>query len=291
MHTTLIDPLVLAKILHTPAVRVFDVRHDLAHHGAGREEYRRARIPGAIFLDVENELSGTRTSNNGRHPLPEREDFHRLMVAAGVGPETQVVAYDAHGGAMAARLWWMLRWLGHARVAVLDGGWQAWLAAGLEVDDTPLGEERALPGAVSPPLALGTPLVGMVSTADVLANLDAARFVVVDARASARYRGETEPLDPVAGHIPGALNRPHTGNLDADGRFKPAATLATEFAALLGERPAAEVVHQCGTIMKSADITQACHNLLAMEHAGLSGSRLYPGSWSEWCSDPVRPVA
>ena len=284
MHNTLIEPGELARLSTTTDIRIFDLRHDLAQHDAGWKAYQRSRIPGAIFLDMEKDLAGVRTSTNGRHPLPERSAFHELMSQAGVGADTQVVAYDDQGGAMAARLWWMLRWLGFANVAVLNGGWQAWQAAGLPVDDAPI-EQRVLPGAAVKPLALGQPLAGTVSSRDVVENLDKPSFLVLDARAQARYLGEVEPLDPVAGHIPGALNRPYVKNLDAGGRFKSAETLSKEFACVMGDTPAAEVVHQCGS-----GIT-ACHNLLAMEYAGLSGSRLYPGSWSEWCSDPVRPVA
>lgn len=285
MYTTLIAPEELARLLDAGNVRVFDVRHDLAHPQAGQQAWRASRIPGALFLDVDHELSGARTAGNGRHPLPACADFHRLMVDAGVGANTQVVAYDAQGGAMAARLWWMLRWLGHEAVAVLDGGWQAWAAAGLAVDDQPVAGARRWPGASANPLPLAESRVGMVTADQVLANIAAPEFVVLDARAAARYRGEVEPMDPVAGHIPGALNHPHLDNLEADGRFKSPDLLRAAFGTVLNGRPPQDIVHQCGS-----GIT-ACHNLIAMEYAGLTGSRLYPGSWSEWCSDPVRPVA
>jgi thiosulfate/3-mercaptopyruvate sulfurtransferase len=180
----------------------------------------------------------------------------------------------------AAHLWWMLRWLGHDRVAVLDGGWQAWQAAGL-----PTSTEAAAPVQASAPVTPAAPLVGSVDAQAVLDNIARPGFTVIDARAANRYRGEVEPMDPVAGHIPGALNRPNGQNLQADGRFKDAAQLRQEFTALLDGRDPAAIVHQCGS-----GIT-ACHNLLSMEIAGLAGSRLYPGSWSEWCSDPSRPVA
>jgi thiosulfate/3-mercaptopyruvate sulfurtransferase len=191
-----------------------------------------------------------------------------------------VGAYDATGGQYAAHLWWMLRWIGHDRVAVLDGGWPAWVAAHQPVEAGPVVSLAPLPG-IKP----GQPLEDKVDAAAVLVNIDKQDFVVVDARAANRYRGEVEPMDPVAGHIPGALNRPNTQNLDADGRFKSPAQLRTEFEALLGSRSPGQVVHQCGS-----GIT-ASHNLLAMEVAGLAGSRLSPGSWSEWCADPSRPVA
>ena len=202
------------------------------------------------------------------------------MAAHGVTPQTLVVAYDASGGMYAAHLWWMLRWLGHDQVAVLDGGWQAWVAAGL-----PTATEPAPPVQPGAPVAPGAPRVGSVDAKAVLDNIAQPAFTVIDARAANRYRGEVEPMDPVAGHIPGALNRPNGQNLQADGRFKDAAVLREEFTALLDGRDPKAIVHQCGS-----GIT-ACHNLLSMEIAGLSGSRLYPGSWSEWCSDPSRPVA
>ena len=284
MYTTLIKPEELADLLTAADVRIFDVRHELSQADAGLQAYRQSRIPGAVFLDMDHELSGQRTATNGRHPLPEREAFHDLMVRAGVGKATQVVVYDAQRGIMASRLWWMLRWLGFANVAVLDGGWQAWQAAGLPVDETPL-EHRVLPGAAVQPLSLRPPLSGSVGVADVMKNLESPEFVLVDAREQARYRGVTEPLDPVAGHIPGALNRPASSNLDSAGNFKDAVSLRDEFSSFLGDTTPARVVHQCGSGIS------ACHNLLAMEHAGLTGSRLYPGSWSEWCSDPLRPVA
>lgn len=283
MHTTLIQPQELAA-LRSDDVVIFDVRHDLADATAGESAWRQARIPGARFLHVDRQLSGPRTSSSGRHPLPDRTAFHRLMVEAGVGANQQVVVYDAGDGSTAARLWWMLRWLGHEAVAVLDGGWKAWVAAGLPIADQPRESVPALPGPAAQPLPLGEPLNGTVDADAVLANLESHEFVVLDARAAARYRGEIEPIDPVAGHIPGALNRPFTENLE-DGRFKSGARLRDEFLELLQQRAPHEIVHQCGS-----GIT-ACHNLLAMEHAGLRGSRLYPGSWSEWCSDPRRPVA
>lgn len=280
MTMTLISAADLATHLGAADVRVFDVRHDLINHSAGREAYAAGHIPGARYLDHETELAAARTGRNGRHPLPERGQFGALMAAHGVTPETLVVAYDASGGMYAAHLWWMLRWLGHDRVAVLDGGWQAWQAAGL-----PTSTEAAAPVRAGAPVTPAAPLAGSVDAQAVLDNIAQPAFTVIDARAANRYRGEVEPMDPVAGHIPGALNRPNGQNLQADGRFKDAAQLREEFTALLDGRDPAAIVHQCGS-----GIT-ACHNLLSMEIAGLAGSRLYPGSWSEWCSDPSRPVA
>ncbi len=280
MTMTLISAADLAARLDAPDVRVFDVRHDLSNHAAGRQAYDAGHIPGARYLDHETELSAARTGKNGRHPLPSRGEFGALMAAHGVTPQTLVVAYDASGGMYAAHLWWMLRWLGHDQVAVLDGGWQAWTAAGL-----PTTTEAAAAVRAGDPVEPGASLAGSVNAQAVLDNISRQAFTVIDARAANRYRGEVEPMDPVAGHIPGALNRPNGENLQADGRFKPAAQLREEFASLLDGRDPAAIVHQCGS-----GIT-ACHNLLSMEIAGLSGSRLYPGSWSEWCSDPARPVA
>ncbi|CUJ00396.1 3-mercaptopyruvate sulfurtransferase [Achromobacter xylosoxidans] len=280
MTMTLISAADLATHLGAADVRVFDVRHDLTNHAAGHEAYAAGHIPGARYLDHETELAAPRTGRNGRHPLPDRGQFGALMAAHGVTPETLVVAYDASGGMYAAHLWWMLRWLGHDRVAVLDGGWQAWQAAGL-----PTSTEAAAPVQAGAPVTPAAPLVGSVDAQAVLDNIARPGFTVIDARAANRYRGEVEPMDPVAGHIPGALNRPNGQNLQADGRFKDAAQLRQEFTALLDGRDPAAIVHQCGS-----GIT-ACHNLLSMEIAGLAGSRLYPGSWSEWCSDPSRPVA
>lgn len=280
MSMTLISAADLATHLGAADVRVFDVRHDLTNHAAGRDAYAAGHIPGARYLDHETELAAARTGRNGRHPLPDRGQFCALMAAHGLTPQTLVVAYDASGGMYAAHLWWMLRWLGHDRVAVLDGGWQAWQAAGL-----PTATEAAAPVQVGAPVTPAAPRVGSVDAQAVLDNIARPAFTVIDARAANRYRGEVEPMDPVAGHIPGALNRPNGQNLQADGRFKDAAQLREEFTALLDGRDPAAIVHQCGS-----GIT-ACHNLLSMEIAGLAGSRLYPGSWSEWCSDPSRPVA
>jgi len=275
----------LQERLARPDCLVFDVRHSLADHQAGRRAYESAHIPGALYLDHEQDLSAPRTGGNGRHPLPDLADFSALMCSQGLTSGSQVVAYDDGGGMFAAHLWWMLRWLGHERVAVLDGGWAAWLARGGATES----------GANSPSVSEGRALQSIGSSrqgampvvrADgVLANLREPVFSLLDARAENRFRGEVEPMDPVAGHIPGALNRPCSLNLRPDGRFKAPDVLRAEFEAVLRGRAAGQVVHQCGS-----GIT-ACHNLFAMELAGLPGSALYPGSWSEWCSDPARPTA
>jgi len=261
-----------------PEWRVFDCRHDLKNTGYGRQAYARGHIPGALFLHLDDDLSGVKTGSNGRHPLPEVAAFARRMSDCGVGDDVQVVAYDNEGGIFAARLWWMLRWLGHERVAVLDGGLAGWKRGKRVL-------EEAAP-VVAPREFVARPRDLSVSTAQVLADLNAPSMLILDARSPERFRGENETLDPVGGHIPGAVNRFYFDNLDDAGcYFKPAGELRAEFDAILGGRPASAVVQQCGS-----GVT-ACHNLLAMELAGLSGSRLYPGSWSEWCADPSRPVA
>jgi thiosulfate/3-mercaptopyruvate sulfurtransferase len=277
-YTTLITPAELAaRHAAGPAPVVIDVGFDLADTESGERRYREAHIPGAHYLHLDRDLSSAKTGRNGRHPLPARADFARTIGALGIAPGTQVVAVDAHGGVYAARLWWMLRWLGHREVAVLDGGTPAWQRAG----GTLTNEPTAAPGGPAYPERPS--LAPTVDAAGVAARPP--RQAVLDARSGERFRGEAEPIDPVAGHIPGALNRFHKANLAADGAFKAPAVLHAEFAAALGDRVPGEVIHSCGS-----GVT-ACHNLLAMEHAGLNGSLLYPGSWSEWSADPGRPIA
>jgi thiosulfate/3-mercaptopyruvate sulfurtransferase len=257
---------------------VVDTGFDLADVEAGRRAWQAGHLPGSIYLHLDDDLSGPKTGTNGRHPLPDRRAFAERLARLGVTPSTAVVALDRHGGVYAARLWWMLRWMGHADVRVLDGGLAAWQRAGgvLVAEPTP-----ARPAA--PPYPERAPLTASVDADAIVRRLGSLR--VIDARAPERFRGEVEPLDAVAGHIPGALNRFHRSNLDADGRFKAPAQLRAEFEALLGGTDPATLAHQCGS-----GVT-ACHNLLAMEHAGLTGSALYPGSWSEWSADPARPIA
>jgi len=276
--TTLIDAPRLRQALAGPdAPIVVDTQFDLANPEAGNAAWREGHVPGSVYLHLDRDLSGAKSGRNGRHPLPAREDFARTLGRAGISPATQVVVVDAQSGMYAARLWWMLRWMGHERVAVLDGGVQAWAAAG-----GALVRDAAQRPAL-PPYPATTTTAATVDADTLARTLGAWRLV--DARAGERFRGEVEPLDPCAGHIPGASNRCFKDNLDAQGRFKPADLLRREFDALLGHATAERTVHQCGS-----GVT-ACHNLLAMEHAGLRGSRLYPGSWSEWCADPGRPVA
>jgi len=260
---------------------ILDVRHDLIDHQAGRRAYEQGHIPGAVFLDHEVDLAAPKTGLNGRHPLPSRQVLAQLLQQSGLRDGMQVVVYDAQGSLFASHMWWMLRWLGHPQVAILDGGWQAWQQLGGAQES---GPARPAPAAaeLSIPEQAAMPTV---QTDQVLKNLSKPIFTVLDARAAERYRGDVEPMDPVAGHIPDALNRSHLNNLDEQGRFKPAEQLRQEYQDLLGTISAEMVVHQCGS-----GIT-ACHNLFAMELAGLSGSSIYPGSWSEWVSDASRPVA
>ncbi len=269
----------LAAHVDDPSWRVFDCRFDLKNTGYGRQAYAKGHIPGALYLHLDEHLSGAKNDRNGRHPLPDIGAFAALMGQCGVGAGTQVVAYDNEGGIFASRLWWMLRfWLGHDAVALLDGGLPGWRRAklSLETETRPVAPVRCEP----------RPQPGMqVDTDYVFAHLRAPDMLLIDARGEDRYAGENETLDPVAGHIPGALNRFYFDNLDDAGCFfKPADALRAEFAELLDGRDPRTVVQQCGS-----GVT-ACHNLLAMEIAGLAGSRLYPGSWSEWCSDPARPI-
>jgi thiosulfate/3-mercaptopyruvate sulfurtransferase len=263
-----------------PRLLVVDASFDLSDTQAGERGHAAARIPGAVYLHLDRDLSAPKSGLNGRHPLPTREAFAARMAAAGAQPDSAIVVYDGSGGMYAARLWWMLRWAGHADVRLLDGGMAAWRALGGSVEGGPAAPRA--PGR----FALQAPLVEAVDHATLRAGLGRADApLVVDARSADRFRGENETLDPVGGHIPGAANRFFRDNLAADGRFKPAETLRAEWRAVIGDRPAGELVQQCGS-----GVT-ACHNLLALEVAGLGTSRLYPGSWSEWSAQPGAPIA
>ncbi|MCK9687783.1 sulfurtransferase [Scleromatobacter humisilvae] len=277
LPTPLVSPeQLLAALAAGAAPVIIDCSFDLADVGAGERAFAEGHLPGAVYAHLDRDLAGPKTGTNGRHPLPARADWAATLARLGVTPARAVVVYDAQGGMYAARAWWMLLWAGHRAVSVLDGGIVAWKAAGGAVESgatTPV----AVPGAYP----LGDSLVASVD-ADALQK-SLGRVTLLDARAGERYRGEVEPLDKRAGHIPGARSRFFKDNLGTDGRFKPAQELRAAFEAF-GAAPA-QVVHQCGS-----GVT-ACHNLLAMEAAGLPGSALYPGSWSEWSADPRRPVA
>jgi len=280
MFTTLIDANTLSQHLNDPKWVILDCRHDLMNPDFGRNAFAEGHIQNAQFANIDTDLSGPKVGADGvfrgRHPLPDRATLIETLRAWGINEDSQVIAYDAHGGMFAARLWWLLRWVGHGAVAVLDGGLAAWNAAGLPLV-TP-ASTRARGNLTGKPS-----LVRTVSVGELVENLDSKRLQVIDARANDRFRGENETIDPVGGHIPGARNRFFKDNLQADGRMKEAAALRQELSAIVGAPEKA--VMQCGS-----GVT-ACHNLLALEVAGLSGAALYPGSWSEWCADTSRPVA
>ena len=281
--TTLISATELRALIESGRLPVIvDTGFDLADVQAGERAWRDGRLPSSHYLHLDAHLSALKTGRNGRHPLPARADFAQTLGRLGITPATQVVALDRQGGMYAARLWWMLRWMGHDAVAVLDGGVAAWTEAhgALDHPADPAQPSTSLDAGPYPERAA---LVDTMDGDALAARLGTVRLI--DARAAERFRGDVEPLDAAAGHIPGALNRFFKLNLDGAGRFKSASDLRQEFTPLLGGQPATAVVHQCGS-----GVT-ACHNLLAMEHAGLTGSVLYPGSWSEWSADPGRPLA
>ncbi|WP_332776808.1 sulfurtransferase [Polaromonas sp.] len=274
---------------------VFDCTFELMQPKVGEQQYLEAHIPGAVYANLDTALSakhgvpgahGVLTASSGadqpasggRHPLPNREKFATWLSSVGFTNEMQAVVYDRNGANYCGRLWWMLKWAGHQNVAVLDGGLQAWQAAGGQVAS---GEE---PSHFQSSFFLSPEKAALVTTKTVAANLGRPNQTIIDARATPRFKGEVEPLDPVAGHIPGALNRPFSQNIGPDGKFKPTAQLKAEFEALLAGRDPASVVHHCGSGVS------AVPNVLAMEIAGLGRAGLYAGSWSEWCSDPARPV-
>lgn len=259
---------------------IFDCRHDLTDHARGARLYAEGHIPGAHFVAVESVLAGAKTGRNGRHPLPAPAAFGGFLSRHGVTPASHLIAYDDAGGLYAARFWWLARWIGLQHVHLLDGGLTKWLAEGRQLTTH---VPTVTPAAVPLP-GVGNP-AAVLSVDEVLARLDDPACALIDARIGERYRGETEPVDPVAGHIPGAFNRPYRANLNADATFRPAAELRHEFQTLLNGRAPEKIGHSCGS-----GIT-ACANLFAMDYAGLAGSKLYAGSWSEWIADPTRPVA
>ena len=274
MYTTLISTSDLASNLGGDWT-IVDCRFDLHNEPWGREQYRAAHIPGAVYASLNDDMSGPRTGKNGRHPLPAREALATTLGRLGIG--TQVVAYDQDSGMYASRLWWLLRYAGHAAVAVLDGGWAAWTHVG---NPTRSGDEQRQPVD----FALSSPLEYPVLVDEVAAAVGDTQRLLVDARAPERFEGRVEPIDRVPGHIPGAVNHFFKSNLTDQGTLLPADQLRADFARLLEGRDPAQAIMYCGS-----GVT-ACHNLLAMEHAGLHGGRLYPGSWSEWSSDPSRPI-
>lgn len=256
---------------------VVDCRFDLARPEAGRAAYALGHVPGACYADLNLDLSAPVRPGAGRHPLPAPGALIDLFSGWGIAPGVTVVAYDDSGGAIAARLWWLLRWMGHRSVRLLDGGWQAWCAGGHPVSQQPCAPRRArFEGAPNQ--------MPVADTAEVLRRLRDPNLLLIDARSSDRFKGFSEPIDPVAGHVPGALNAPYQANLTPSGTFKDSVALASAWRPLLEGRRPQDVVVMCGS-----GVT-ACHNLLAMEVAGFPGNRLYPGSWSEWITDVRRPV-
>jgi thiosulfate/3-mercaptopyruvate sulfurtransferase len=269
LYQTLVSSEVLVNQLTNPNWIVVDCRFSLNDTEAGRWTYQVNHITGAHYAHLDEDLSGPITAKSGRHPLPDADDLCHKLGAWGVTAKSQVVVYDDVGGAMAARLWWLLRWLGHQHVALLDGGWQRWQALDFPVLQT-------IPVSLPTTYASTENNQIWLTTAQVQQSLEQGEIILIDARAAERFEGKVEPIDSVPGHVPGALNRPLQLNLDHKGCFKTTEQLRSEFGELLNGRAADQVVHMCGS-----GVT-ACHNLLAMEYAGLPGARLYPGSWSEW---------
>jgi thiosulfate/3-mercaptopyruvate sulfurtransferase len=285
-HSILIDAGDLNDLLEQAAqskqndVILLDCRHDLMDHRAGLSAFNSGHIGGAQFWNMETDAVGQHTGLNGRHPLASREETRACFEQFGLAENSILVVYDAQGGQYAGRIWWLARWIGHERVHLLNGGLPAWQAAGFE-----LSNQAQMGSRHQSTLKLKPSLVSWIDKRQVASAIQSQSSQVIDARAVPRFRGEAEPLDPVAGHIPGAKNRFYQNNLDANGLFKSREVLRAEFAALIGQSSPNEIVHQCGS-----GVT-ACHNLIAMELAGFHGSSLYPGSWSEWCHDKQLPIA
>lgn len=278
MRTTLISADTLCRKLDDPKCLLFDCRFDLADPDKGAGDYAQSHIPGAIYAHLDHHLSSRITEQSGRHPMPDIQMLVGWLASCGLRDDMQVVVYDDAGGAMAARLWWLLKCLGHDAVALLDGGWQAWLAAGYAVDAHLPEPQASLYHSEFNPHCIA-------STESVLRNLRTPHYALIDVRADFRFRGEQEPIDPVAGHIPGAINIPLTENLDADGFFKSADALKALYADVLAQFPPEQQVYMCGS-----GVT-ACHSVLAMEMISGQRPRVYAGSWSEWIRDDQRPVA
>ncbi len=276
--TTLVDTETLSRHIDDPRWVVVDCRFSLADPGAGRRAYAAGHVPGARYAHLEEDLSSPVTSTSGRHPLPSPGTLAEKLGRWGIDKNKQVVVYDDTFGAMAARLWWLLRWLGHDAVALLDGGFPKWQREGRPVTDE-------LPAIESAPFHPTINHALCVDTEQVQAMQQAGNGLLIDARADERFRGEVEPLDKVAGHVPGAINMPYEDNLDFSGEFMSDEALREHYLAAIKNIAPADVVQMCGS-----GVT-ACHNIIAMEHAGLPGAKLYAGSWSEWITDPTRPVA
>lgn len=276
MFTTLISTDELSAHLDAPSWRVVDTRYDLSNDTVGYEQYLTGHVASAVYASLSHDLSGERTGINGRHPLPTPEAMSQTFGRLGIEPGTQVVCYDADSGMFAARLWWMLRYMGHDAVAVLDGGFAKWTREGRL---TRAGIESASPGHF-----VGKPRAAMRVSLDDMVGRTAASMHLVDARSPERFEGRNETLDKAAGHIPGAMNRFFKDNVGPEGTLLPRSQLRDAFADLLGATPPEQVTMYCGS-----GVT-ACHNVLAMEHAGLPGARLYVGSWSEWSASPDRPI-
>ncbi|MFZ5483468.1 MAG: sulfurtransferase [Pseudomonadota bacterium] len=278
-HTTLVSTDHLARHLEDPNWVVVDCRFTLTDPEGGRQAYRKGHIPGARYAHLDEDLSAPVTATSGRHPLPDLKTLTEKLCQWGIGVNKQVVVYDDSFGAMAVRLWWLLRWLGHPGVALLDGGWPKW-----QREHRPVTQEICAVDCHGACASLPEPSA-MASADDVARAMNDPAKLILDARAERRFSGEYEPLDPIAGHIPGAVNWNFEENLDLDGTYMPPEALRENYQALLKGRAPSDVIHMCGS-----GVT-ACHNILAMEIAGLSGSRLYVGSWSEWITDPSRPIA
>jgi thiosulfate/3-mercaptopyruvate sulfurtransferase len=276
VDSPLISAAALGALLDAPGLIVVDCRFDLANPGYGPDAYAAGHVPGALFSPMEHDLAAPRTAGTGRHPLPSAQQFAAVLGRWGFTDASHVIGYDQASGAWASRLWWMLRARGHRHVQVLDGGWAAWLAAGGPVSTT---LPEVVPSTVAP-----RPFAGAVDAGQVAAGVADGHFALIDARAADRFQGRNETIDPVAGHVPGAINHPYSANLDAQQRWLTAEELRQRWAPTLARAQGKPLVAMCGS-----GVT-ACHNLLALEHAGITGAKLYPGSWSEWSSDPDRPV-
>lgn len=279
MHQTLINAQALQESLGKADIRIIDCRFSLADKASGRRDYQVSHIPGAIYAHLDDDLSGEIIpGTTGRHPMPSLADFAELCSSWGIDADTQVVAYDQGHGGIAARLWFMLQWLGHEKVAVLNGGWAHWEKIGLPVDSEVVVPKRS-------EFKPASPKNNLVEARDLLRLQQENNWLLVDSRAAERYRGEKEPIDPVAGHIPGAVSAPFAANLNSDGLFHDRAALEQRFDTLLGEQALSKTAFYCGS-----GVT-ACHNLLALHHIGRTDAKLYAGSWSDWITDASRPVA